>query len=344
MRFLLVDLSIEWSRPVVIVHKSLPKGGVSRYQSLADESRFGSHRSIQDICRVEIIPIQFPEDELFIECQPPKNVMLPTFLFDLTYYAMVLMVISILTGAVLVGLKARAKFFINLMDRRRAVGTSFASLGALITLIGTATFLSLYRDGAIGGYLYQQAQFSTAYLGFVFFLHGIDQGLFSSLQDNEIRRRIRITVWGAFILTVVISSIFLFNPTTYTVTQVGSQEHVAQEVVFWLPLFFTLLIGALTSFLFSWIQRGKHAISYPLWFGLCSIMVFFGTLKESNVIPTSGDNLIDLLLAFVPFIAGSFCILMSAFSLFFQSQKSSNALKYRETCKNIAPIPRHSDK
>ena len=76
----------------------------------------------------------------------------------------------------------------------------------------------------MNGFLYQQAQFSTVYLGFVLFLYGIDRSLISKLQLDKNLKRIRILIWGAFILTVAASSVYLFNPSTYTITHVGSQE------------------------------------------------------------------------------------------------------------------------
>ncbi|MDA4130832.1 MAG: hypothetical protein OK457_08685 [Thaumarchaeota archaeon] len=259
-----------------------------------------------------------------------QDFMYSTFFFDLTYYVLALAMSAILVATTLVGLRVRSKFS-DSHDRGKALGISLAPLAALITLVGSVVFLTQYRSGAIDGFLDLQAQFSAAYLGFVLLLYGIDRSLVSNLQLGKNRKHFRILMWCAFILTVAVSSVFLFNPTTYTVTHVGSQEYVAQQVVFWFPLFLTLLIGALTSFQISLNSSEKLSSRYSFWFGLFSVFVFFGTLKESNVIPSSGDNLTDLLLAFVPFIVGSFCILMSALSLYFLRTKSFHALKTVET-------------
>ena len=149
--------------------------------------------------------------------------------------------VALLSTATVLGLKFRAG------DRNATLGMGLASLGALITITESVVLVALSRNGSIGGFLYQQVQFSVAYLAFAFFLYGMDRGLLSRMFFGDKLRRARILAWGTYSLMIAVSSLFLFNPASYKVTIVGSQVHVAQQLVFWFPLFFALLAGALTS-------------------------------------------------------------------------------------------------
>jgi hypothetical protein len=252
--------------------------------------------------------------------------MVSTSFFDATYYSLVTCMIALLVSTVIVARFSRVK------DRKIAVGTAYASLGALITLVGSAILLALSRSSAFNGFLYQQLQFSTAYAGFAIFLFGLDSGLLSNQFTGINLKRVRIFVWGSYFLAVAVSSLFLFNPATYKVTIIGSQEHVAQQTVFWFPLFLALVVSALTAF---YISR-KNNISlrrYSILFGLCCSLILLGTLRESTIIPSAGDPLTDLLVAFLPFIAGSFCILMAARSLR-QFRENSKVLDVTSTSTN----------
>jgi hypothetical protein len=253
--------------------------------------------------------------------------MVSTSFFDATYYALVTCMIALLVSTIIVARFSRVK------DRKIAVGTAYFSLGALITLVGSAILLALGRSSALNGFLYQQLQFSTAYAGFAIFLFGLDSGLLSNQFTGINLKRVRIFVWCSYFLTIAVSSLYLFNPATYKVTIIGSQEHVAQQTVFWYPLFLALVISALTAF---YISSRKNSVSfrrYAIWFGLCCSLILLGTLRESTVIPSAGDPFADLLFAFLPFIAGSFCILMAARSLH-QSSENPKVLDVTTTTKN----------
>ena len=188
------------------------------------------------------------------------------------------------------------------------------ALGALVTIVETVFLIALSRNSAIGGFLYQQAQFSIAYIAFAIVLFGIDTTLLSNLQLDSKRtlNGLRILVWSMFFLAIGISSFYLFNPSTYTITHSGSIEHVAQQLVFWLPLFLTLIIGSSASLVVALRSDDTSLRRYAIWFALSFTLIFIGTLRESTIIPSTGDPLIDLFVAFAPFVAGSFCILMVA--------------------------------
>jgi hypothetical protein len=116
---------------------------------------------------------------------------------------------------------------------------------------------------------------------------------------------------------VMIALAYLFDPGTYTVTTIAGTRHVAQEPVFWLPAFVTMLVG-LVSLPIATARTGavdpterRQARLVASCFGLCIL----GSMKESNFIPSLGDPLLDMLLAFVPYTAASLCLLLSAMGL-----------------------------
>ena len=185
-----------------------------------------------------------------------------------------------------------------------------AALGALITISETVFLLALSRNGSIGSFLYEQAQFSVAYLAFGLVLYGLDKGLLSRLFSGDKLKRARVISWSAYALSIAGSSLFLFNPASYKVTVIGSQVHAAQQLVFWFPLFLVLLVSPLSTIIAILRSENPQLRNYGKWFGLSSSLIFLGTLREATVIPSAGDPFADLLVAFVPFVAGSFCLLM----------------------------------
>jgi hypothetical protein len=165
--------------------------------------------------------------------------------FDFIYYALAIAMMLFLLGATVLGLrnKVRSK---DSKDRRSSLGISLTALGALLTISETVILTALFRGSAIGGFLYQEVQYSVAYFAFAIVLFGVDITLLSNEKFGIKSRltQIRIVVWSSYFLAIAISSFHLFNPSTYTVTYSGSVEHVAQQLIFWLPLFLTLVIGA----------------------------------------------------------------------------------------------------
>jgi hypothetical protein len=235
--------------------------------------------------------------------------MVSTLIFDATYYVLAFCMIALLSATIILPRFSRIK------ESKIAAGTAYLALGALITLVGSVILIAITRSSSINGFLYQQLQFSTAYVGFAVFIFGVDRVLLSNQFTGSTLRRSRILMYGSYFLSVAFSSLFLFNPATYKVTIVGSQEHVAQQTVFWYPLFFTLGLCALIAFYISSSKNGTTPRNYATWIGLCCSVILLGTLRESTIIPSSGDPYTDLLIAFLPFVAGSFCILMGVRSL-----------------------------
>src|SRR5579872_1962514 len=232
-----------------------------------------------------------------------------TIVFDLTYYALALTMILLLLAGTILGLwKSRS------LGSKTTLGMGLVSLGGLIVISDSVVLIALSRNGLINGFLYQQVQFSVAYTAFTLVLYGLDKILFSQLVGGDQLRRARLFAWGTYIFSIGGASLFLFNPATYRVTIVGSQVYVAQQLVFWVPLFLVLVDGALTSAIAIFRSNNLQIRKYAGWSGLFSVLVFLGTLRESTIIPSTGDPFNDLLVAFAPFIAGSACALLGVLS------------------------------
>jgi len=238
-------------------------------------------------------------------------------IFDPTLYALTALIglVAILTAIICVRTRGMLS---DQGQRSRAIGTGMSALGYSIVLVAAISLLTLMRDGVVSGFIYLQAEFIVAYLASAMILYGVDKTVFpmkgSASRPSNARREIRAraAIWAAFFVSVGIALAYLLNPSTYTVTSTGLVQHVAQQGVFWLPAFFTVVVGALTVPVFA-VRRSdgatrRHAIYLSLFFFLVPI----GMSKESNLIPSLGDPLLDMLVAFVPFTAASFCLLLSA--------------------------------
>src|SRR5579871_4123707 len=192
-----------------------------------------------------------------------------TIVFDATYYALSIAMISLLSTGAIFGLwKSRR------LGSKTTLGMGLVSLGGLIVIIDSVILISLSRNGPFNGFLYQQVQFSVAYTAFALVLYGLDRILFSQLVTGDQLRRARFFAWGTYIFSIGGASLFLFNPATYRVTIVGSQVYVAQQLVFWVPLFLVLVGGALTSAIAIFRSNNLQIRKYAGWSGLFSVLVF----------------------------------------------------------------------
>ncbi|MDA4125093.1 MAG: hypothetical protein OK438_06570 [Thaumarchaeota archaeon] len=251
---------------------------------------------------------------------PNTGPSLENVVFDPTYYGLTALIIIVALTAAIFALRVRVKFN-DQGQRARATGTGLAALGFAIVFVGATSFLALLRAGLLGGFLYQQAQFMIVYVGAAMMLYGVDRtvipvaGIGSQSQRAGRETKLRAVLWIAFVVSVVIAVAYLFSPSTYTVTVSGATQHVAQQGAFWLPPFVTFAAGAVGLPVFA--LRGKDAAirRHAMWFGLFFALELFGVLRESTLIPSSGDPFVDLLVAFIPFTAGGFCLIASAMSL-----------------------------
>jgi hypothetical protein len=253
------------------------------------------------------------------ELTPNTRPSFENLVFDPTLYALACLIAFVTLYAAFVALRAQGRFASE-GRFRMSIGTGLVALGFAMIIITVISLLVLFRAGALGGFLYLQAEFSVVYLGCAFILLGMDRIVFAVrgqaelLSNGRLRGEsgLRLVLWIAFLVSVGIASAYLFDPATYTVTAVGGTRHVSQEGVFWLPPFVTLLVGAIGASTFALVSGEKATRMFASWLALFFAFEISGILRESNLIPSVGDPLADMLMAFVPLTVGSFCLAMSA--------------------------------
>jgi hypothetical protein len=174
-------------------------------------------------------------------------------IFDLTYYGLAVIMLGLLGSTILAGMSLRGTVA-SPLARREALGVSLAAGGALLTLVGGVAFLILLRDGLLTGVYYQEVQFSVFYVAFALFLYGI----------LATARRWPAPAWLGFVATLVLASVFLFNPSSYSYAHSGSRIIAAQQMVFWAQLFYVTVVRALLA---PW--RATRGVWHPLWFAVC---------------------------------------------------------------------------
>ena len=242
---------------------------------------------------------------------------LENIVFDPTYYGLTALVIIVALSGAIFDLRIRNKFT-NQRQRSRATGTGLAALGFAIVFIGATSFLALLRAGILGGFVYQQAQFLVVYVGAAMMLYGVDRTVISTEEVGSQPQRanretkLRTALWIAFVVSILIAVAYLFNPSTYTVTVSGATQNAAQQGVFWLPPFVTFAAGAVGLPVFALGHKDATVRRHAVWFGLFFVLELLGILRESTLIPSAGDPFVDLLVAFIPFTAGGFCLFASA--------------------------------
>jgi hypothetical protein len=237
--------------------------------------------------------------------------------FDPTYYllAMALTFVLLYTAALALRLRKRLN---TTADRDRALGTSLTAVGALVANTGAVLLTAMLRGGLIGGVPYLQAEFLIVYAGFGAVLYGIEEILSAtSASDSSIRwprskTELRVLLSSAYALAVGFSAVYLLNPATYMISNSGATQHAAQQTVFWLPAFLTLSVGIVLLLPAALKSEEVDVRKHAIWFVLCATLVLIGLLRESTVIPSSGDPLVDLLVAFVPFTVGGFSLYQSS--------------------------------
>ena len=193
--------------------------------------------------------------------------------------------------------------------RTAAIGLGWAGLGTLIALVAGVglDLISPLTDDL----LYQQVHFTIFYLGFALLLHGIEALAWPTAASSS-SRRLRWLGRGAFGLAVAVAAVYLYDPASYRV----SGHHVAQQGVFYLPLVVVLVLGASVPTAMAFARPSERALrTARLWFATFATLALVGMLRESTLLPSSGEPMVDLLLAFGPFALSGVCLLLSVRSL-----------------------------
>lgn len=234
---------------------------------------------------------------------------------DLIYYGLSVVMLLVFIYTALIGFRLR-KRLTGYLPRKRALGIILFALGATLTLLSGIILLLADRDRIITDLQYQMIQYSIFYIAMGLILFGTNAIAFAarnpSSSDGLIWKRFRIGTGILFIVSIIIAGSFLFNPNTYTITQVGSRTVAAQQQVFFLPLIFALAVSAIVPSILAWNAKNIKIRGHLIWFALASTFVLIGLIREGKFIPSSGNQIIDNLIVFVPFTIGACCLFISA--------------------------------
>ena len=237
-----------------------------------------------------------------------------TVIFDATYRAL-----NAIMALVLVATAGRA-----LLLRRRstdpvgrsvAVAVAVTALAVVLVLV-VGVGLNAIRDST-GDLFYQQVHFAAFYVGFGLVLAAVDTVVAAARQDDSIRgsgpawSAARIAGWGVFALAVTVASAFLVDAAALPG---ATGNRVPQQAVFFLPVFAVLGLAALVLAGVALADRGPMRAVCG-WFAAFAALVFLGMLREATILPSSGEPLVDLLVAFGPFTAASMCLFLSGRSV-----------------------------
>jgi hypothetical protein len=226
--------------------------------------------------------------------------------FDLIYYTFGVLILVALTYSTFIALDLRHGSAV-LVFRKRALGIAFASIGTIIVLL--AGFLAnAFLKGSV---YFQQATFACYYIGFALITFGLNATAGATQKTYPLPKHLANTnfsglvVWCLFLGTLALSVFYLVNPKTFVFNQNGVQ---VQRVVYWIPMLATTFAGATLLFSLASQIKDKGEQKHLLWIGAYATLVFVGLLGESSILPDLGSPLTNLLVIFVPFTIGSFCL------------------------------------
>lgn len=241
------------------------------------------------------------------------------FIFELLYYGLSGVLFLILLYTAYRGFVSR-RGITEPKIAHQAWGLGCVALGLAIALLGGVSLDTLMKSGVIGDLFYQQVHFSIFYLGFGLIVYGIVAAAWPANQNDPARSRIRLGLWVLYVLSVIVAAYYLFVPSALVITVSGGVQHVAQQPIYFVPLFFTLLVELIAIPFLARNSSRKVAAWWALFVGL----VLVGLLREATVIPSTGEPILDLLLAFGPFTLGGLCLWMSLRTLL-SSARAGNA-------------------
>ncbi|HUI01251.1 MAG TPA: hypothetical protein VLX56_06445 [Nitrososphaerales archaeon] len=241
--------------------------------------------------------------------QPNKGPTLEDLVFDPTLYVLASFTV------VLALLVAWSCLRTASGPRWPAAGIGLWALGFALAISSAILLLALFRAGVVRGSFYLQAEFSGAYIASALILLGLDGMVLrdgGSASPTRSRRVLRPAVWVAFAACVVYASAILLNPQAQVVTSNAAGQHVAQQEVFYLPTFYSLLVSVLGVVFRAYGSRARGTRRQETLLSLFLVAVIAGLLRESTIIPSLGDPLADMLAAFAPFAIGSVFLYASA--------------------------------
>ena len=196
--------------------------------------------------------------------------------------------------------------------RTQATATMLTALG-----VGSALVIGVGLDAlrvSTGDLFYQQVHFAAFYVGFALVLRAADlitsddRRADPALVTPTMWRWVRFGLWAAYAVSVAIALAKLLAAGNGTP---GHDQRVPQQVVYYLPVFCSLAIAAIAPLALAartpdrgWRRR------VLVWFGAFAALSFVGMLREATIIPST-EPLVDVVIAFGPFTAGTICLYMS---------------------------------
>jgi hypothetical protein len=238
-----------------------------------------------------------------------------TIAFELIYYGLAAGLAVVLLAVAVKGLRLRRELP-DRMSRASALGVALAALGVETALVAGVTLDALRP--VTGDLLYQQVHFSIFYLGFALLLRGVDQVASSgpTLRPVRVWAVARVGVWIAYAGAVGFSVWLLANAGAAATAQQQAMRHVPQQPAFFLPL---LLVLGVSTIVLAWLatdrgsERGMRGL--VAWFSGFTALALVGCLREATIIPSSGEPVVDVLVAFGPFAAGGVCLALALATL-----------------------------
>jgi hypothetical protein len=244
-------------------------------------------------------------------------ILVETIAFELIYYGLATGLAVVLLTTAVKGMRLR-RLLPDRTSRASALGVALAAIGVETTLVAGVTLDALRP--VTGDLLYQQVHFSIFYLGFALVLSGVDQVASSQPTLTPVRAwaAARAGIWIAYAGAVGFSVWLLANAGAAATAQQRALHHVPQQPAFFLPL---LLVLAVSTVVLAWLATTRGAAretrGLVAWLSAFTGLVLIGCMREATIIPSSGEPLVDLLVAFGPFAAAGVCLSLGLATLAF---------------------------
>ena len=239
-----------------------------------------------------------------------------TFWYDSLYYG----VCVAMAGLLLVTLVQSLGVYRSSDEpvrRGYALGILAAALGTELAFMAGVS-LNAIRS-ATGDLFYQEVHFAVDYVGFALITFGVIVVL-DAARAGDARKlpawiwpSVPLVLWLAYAGATAVATSALLAARPSSLASAGSQAHVSQQVVYFLPIFETTAIGAMIllglvvlDVVSGWRRQSTIAL------GLFAGLAFVGFLRESTIIPSSGEPYLDLFMAFGPFILAVVSLFLGA--------------------------------
>jgi hypothetical protein len=245
-------------------------------------------------------------DAARLTAETQEKALMYTFWYDAIYYGICLTMTLVLVVTLIRGVRFRRR---SVDSQRRAHESGILTIAAgtaIAFVVGVG--LNAIRSST-GDLFYQQSHFVAIYVGFGMITFGVIHVL-GTAPSNESHGPARWTwpilrclVWLAYAGATFVAGSALAHADEDIPGLLSRSTHVVQQVVFFLPVFVTLAIGAVTLLGLAavrvdpqWRRRSLAGL------GLFAAMAFVGFLREATIIPSSGEPFVDLFMAFGPFV------------------------------------------